>query len=669
MAAAEIDTGSGFDLVNRFCLVASVFVLVSAAAAFLPHTNWLWGVNLGGFYPVPARVAWILLFLAAIAAVCFLPRASSSAAVEPEGDSPDDSGSPPALPGSPALWGGLAAVTGGALFHLLRARSFLLGDGTHIVIHLARNEPPAPRAALYNILETELTTLLRGSRTIPTLAEAGFLSTLVGALFMGIAVWILARRARSVSPASAVALGALVFLQPSMQLYFGYVEAYALVAAPLMLFFLLAFDVAEKRRNVWILAVPAVLALAAHPFGATVLPAFLLLLVRANPRTARRRLGVILGAAVVLTVALYVVFQIWPAWRSHQSPVQFLAPQNYGSLLENVIRNILKTPHWSRLYSTASPEHWADVANHIWLTAAPALVVLLSLALTRSGRRALRTFPVLVAAAGTFGVLLLRMFLRTVLGAVRDWDLFAVTGIGMTAMAATALALWVEERRTRAAAIAGSHPDDPKPRVGDPAVARILVGTALISLFFLAPWLGLQTDIERAAQRHLAIVDGRPELEPIVAGDFHAAMGDRLFYIGQFALAGRAYDRAYKHWPTYTHTLRAGQSYLAAGQLERSVVAMHRALTERPDDRTAMTELGNILNGLNAFDLADSVLNRAIVLFPDAPLPRVHRTRTLAMLGRERDARAMLESARPLVKPGEAAYRDFTHLDSLLTAQ
>lgn len=303
-----------------------------------------------------------------------------------------------------------------------------------------------------------------------------------------------------------------------------------------------------------------------------------------------------------------------------------------------------------------------DAVNLIWLLAAPALLLLLSFAFTRVGRRALLSPALLPGGAIFLLFLAARLFTRSDLGAVRDWSFFGPIGFGLTAMAVAAVAAWRpgEELRDETDEVGGT------PRAGRAWTPPGPVQVAAVSLFFLVPLVGVEACSDRAVARHLAVVDGQPSLPPKVMAGFHAAMGDRFLYLGNNKLAARAYERAYSHHPDPRLSWRAGLSFLSAGQLEEAGAAFRETTRRNPSDWQAWSELGNVLCGLNLFDQAEETLRHAIMLNSSAASPRVHLARTLGFKGYRREARMMLESARPLLQAGDPIMDQFRVLDSTL---
>lgn len=594
------------DLSRRVAGVAAAAFALAGVAGFLPHSNWWWGFNTLRFYPSPARLAWLAATFAALGAAWGLGgrRALAEAeAADPAPDAPaigaDESATAAAVGGGPPMpnpgagsrrglpplvLAGLAAIAGGTLFHLARARQFLAGDGYALLERLGRHQPPATRSPGYDRLEPAALALLEQLRGPGlSLTRAGFLNTLIGALLVGLVALILLRRARRGHASSSAALAALLLTQPALQLYCGYASPHGLLVAALTTLFLLLIDRQDSPGRAMGAAWPIVAA------GVTLLEMAGLVL---RPQGA--------------------------AWRAPLAPIA-----------------------------------WSNALNQLWLLGAPALVLLTALATFPRGRRALGG----PAAWAPVAVVLLfgaaRLILITPLGAVRDWEMFAALGAGVTGWAGAALA-----------GVGLDEADEAHRRAGGSGLLAITL--AVVGVGFTAPWIGLQADAARGVDRHLSVADGTPRLPPDVQARYHEAMGGRLMGLGQTYLAAQAYRRAFRAQPGFDDAWRSGLAYMACGRVEDAGGAFTECLRRRPDDWLVMTELGNALTAMNQFARADSLLRHAISLNPEAAEPRIHLARSLALNGREGDARAMLESARSRLAQGSRLRLDFRKLDENL---
>ncbi|TPW12105.1 MAG: hypothetical protein FD129_1530, partial [bacterium] len=387
-----------------------------------------------------------------------------------------------------------------------------------------------------------------------------------------------------------------------------------------------------------------------HPFGLLLIPAFLVL-AGMGPTDGRwRRLLSGILALVVAFGVLSLLGPLWPTDSEGRSPLKFLSPTAIGHQVAALVNQRTGAVNIYGLDSIATIRQAADVLNHLWLTAAPALFLLLGLILTSRGRRAMTGPAARVALVLGISFVLARAGMRTLLGPMRDWDLFAGAGLALTGWAAFAVAAWIDDN------------GDADPIAGRRAIGLILV----TSLAFTIPWIGIQASGSRAVERHLALVDATPLLEPAAAATAHSAMGLRLLSLGKTELAASAFERAWQLRPGWSFAWRAGLAYLASGKPEKAAAAMMEVTKARPDDWRGWSELGNAWNAMDRYDRAEPALRQAIRLDPSVTAPHIHLARTLGMLGREREARAQIEEVRPLMTPTDPLQTDFILLDRTL---
>lgn len=617
-------------------LVAVLLLLVGLS----PASNWTWGANLFRYYP-PALtlMACLGVGLAIWLWPAWTPGAAPAAGAAPGAGGPSALRRPPIV----AALAGLGAL---AFYQAFHAHSYLLGDGYEIIRRLRQLGTPAPRAPLYNLLAPLVFRAAGGLEPGREEMAAGVISILLGVLAVATAAFFLARMARR-DAGNALVCGTLLLVTPALQLFCGYVESYPPLLAATLIFFAAAFDrlTGGGIAGLVVAALAVLAALLSHPFGLTLLPALLYLIVyRPGLMTSARlwRAAVIGAAAAAAAVALLaLVFALNPGLRADNQPLRFLAPQEQLHLGGRIARHLFEHRAWSMKYGVLSWPQLADVLNGAWLVGGVGLLVVAALLTHPAGRRALLAPPALCALLALPGVLLMRCALRTPLGALRDWDLFATFGLGFSAIAGGA------------AATGG---------------ARRLFGPILMaSLLLTLPWLGIQVSPERSAHRHFEAIEATPRPEPFIESGFHGVMGDRFGGLGNFDLAASAYRRSLDAYPRFDYAWRFGVGEMHQNRYQSAADALQQALRLHPDDRKALTELGRAWNALRRYDQADSVLARVIELYPrDAGAAMVYRARTHFGQGDAAGGRRWIESARATLPPGDVAWKDLKALEDQL---
>lgn len=624
-AAPKAPARGAADPLDRRARVALALAMLAALlASFGGASNWRWGMNLLHYYP-----AWLgLIWTAAALAAVWLLR---------EPPAPGNRWLDGLLRVPPALVAFCAAVVGALLFHLFRTENHLLGDGFEHIRRLLQGQPPAPRSALYNLLQPIFYNAFKSPDSLTQERAAGLLAIVAGTVAVGVATFHLLRITRR-NAAAGLTAAALLLLNGTLQLFFGYIEAYPLLAAATLVFYAAALDrLGGGPLDSPIVATAALaLGLASHPVAVTLVPGWLFLMSgrvdQAGFRLDRRLLLRWLVTGGALIVAAGLVFELKPEWRATGHPLRYLAPQEYLSTAVWTIRGIGHPRPWADRYRIWSLVHLADIWNTIWLVGAVPLALILSGLTHPAGRRTLRLPAGIFSLLCLPGILALRVFWRTPLGAMRDWDLFSGLGYGLGGMAA-------------AMALSGAWR-----RLAGPITAACL--------FFLVPWIGIQIEMERAAQRYIDAIESEPKPEPAVAASYHCALGDRCSRLRQFDLAAAAYKRALLLDPRYEYAWRLGMVHLGARRYADCATAMERALEIQPDDVRAMTQLGEALTFLNQFDRATAVLDRALQLQPRAGGTLLRRMWVELARGRKDEARRWLARADSLAAPDDPARKE-----------
>ena len=604
-------------------LALTLAVIGGFLASRAGPSNWLWGMNILRYYPSAIG----LLSLCAVVAAIWMIRPL-------EDDSPIGQWLTRTGPFVTGLLAGLGAL---ALFIAGRSRSFLLGDGLELIRRIHQGEVPAPRSPLFNAIQPVFFRMFESSESARSGESAAAISFLAG--FMGVAVLVyhLVRVAHR-RPAAAVAAAVLMNTTGGMQLFFGYVEVYSLLAAGTLIFMAAAFDrlTGGGRPATASATIGVIVAILAHPFGTTLLPAWVYLVAgrpdgeawRLSARAFLRVTGVFAGMVLALTL----VFALAPEWQAPGASFRYLAPQVQ---IEGLLVGVLKfnsPASWNSEYTVLSTRHAADCWNTIWLSGAAALAFVVGAIARPAGRAAFKAPTVVLPLLAFVMIAIYRVLWRTPLGALRDWDLYSGLGFGVAAIGA-------------GLSLAG--------------VGRRLAGPVLAAgLFFLVPWLGIQVDSDRAARRHFDGVDAEPRPEPMIAAQFHGVMGDRFSSMREFTLAARAYERALQIRPRHEYAWRLGMAHFAARQFDRALPALEQALALRPNDRTTLIALAEVNVDAGRPDAADRWIDRAIALFPRDGAAWLQRGRNELLVGRLAGAAAAFDRADSLFSKEDRARID-----------
>jgi len=454
-------------------LCAAVFILLPLA----DPGGRFWGVGHASTVPL-----WLRTLLGLLLTGLALPRVSARLArlLEPGARSAGDlfrRRPAPALAGS-----GLGAAL---IFWLLRDRNFALGDSEHLIKavtwyvhhegwHLTFDE--ALELLLHSLVHKLF--VVAG---FPGAAEIAFALTSVAA--GGLFVVVLARLASGLATADLTRLALLLLALAGgyVQLLFGHVENYTVVALFMLLYLAAGLRLLrEPGRGLFAPAALLSTAVAFHLLAGWLYPTLFWLWRAGRGRVddgGKRMDGglVALGAGVALPLVAAFGLCRLVGFGSERFGETHLAAMKFIFLLD---------PGYEHFqYGFLSGGHLFDALNQLWLVGLPALLALVCVAVHRRGDGQAAPPPAGESGFVVTAALLLQCFAlcwNPDLGAYKDWDLFAAAGLGWTVAALVLLA----RRRVP---------------------ARTIIVLALCGLLFTAPWI---------LGNHLAAV----EVDPGVIG-------------------------------------------------------------------------------------------------------------------------------------------------------
>jgi hypothetical protein len=328
---------------------------------------------------------------------------------------------------------------------------------------------------------------------------------------------------------------------------------------------------------------------------------------------------------------LWIAFEVRPEWRETGGAFRFMAPQELVRGLARSLGTLLHARPWADRYRVTSIVHLSDIWNTLWLVGAAALAVVVAVLSTSVGRKGLARPPVMAALLSLAGIVLLRALFRTPLGSLRDWDLFAGFGLGVAALAA------------------GFSVTTP--------VRNLFVPITAAAIFFLVPWIGIQTSNSRAATRHFDAIDAEPRPEPPVAAYFHCVMGDRFANLRRYDLAQSAYRRALEAYPRYEFAWRLGTVRLVAKDFPGAITAFEKALELDPENLTTRVVLAEALMGAGQLERARDLLNEALAAGASVALAHLRLAQIDHRQGKSREATEHLALAEAALGPGDEAVR------------
>ncbi len=458
--------------VRALQLAATGLLAVVAAASFMP-ARMAWGVGHWAYLPVWVRGLLLLTGLLTIwtPAGCTLGRHLTVLGRR-------------TVLGHSAWAYGLLPACFGALGWLLRSRVHFLGDGWLLGELVERGVDYHGFDFVDYLVKARLFAWLGFTTEAQSFQLFAVISVLAGVLYAAAAAF-LARRVM-LAAAERTTLYLLLMTLPSVQLFFGYVECYALLSVGGLLFLGTLLGHYQGRFHAWVPAAAFGFGLFWHLDALFLAPLLVFMLFYPPPavRTSfpRRLMAVSLPVAGALALAAGVY------WSSGYGPERIEADflgRREGQILLNRFYGHHGMLSWS---------HWRDVLNLILFLGGIPLVIASAAWLARSATRpraprggAALARALLLFAAGTMWYLLLAALLHMKLGIPRDWDLLAAHS---PVMLLAALLLW---RR----------------RMGSWGHPRVVALTVMLALLMTAPWIAINANSETAVARFRDILAGQ----------------------------------------------------------------------------------------------------------------------------------------------------------------
>ena len=369
-----------------------------------------------------------------------------------------------------------------------------------------------------------------------------------------------------------------------LQLFFGYVETYALCLPGILLYLLLGLRVLEDRMSVLAPAILLSLLVNLHLVLALLAPSLLVLGWHRHRNTrgcaTRWRSGLATGAVlcfIPLSAALFL-------WLTDIDPVTYLSRLGVSHLLP-----VLSEPGFHEPYRLFSLAHVLDFLN-LQALAAPGAWMALALL----DKRALgHHFYLLTAAAFP---LVFTFLANPEIGAFRDWDFLSLPALPLTVWAASALLA----------------------RLRDPnssfRKAFVICGAAALHCLM---WVGLNASPTASESRYAHLMD---KLTGHAASYGWETLGSYYRLQDNPESELKAQKRALEASPDNPrHWINVGVVHAGQGQYEDAIPYFHRAIQIDSNRVAGHVNLGAANQALNRMEAARSNLARVLELDPHNP--------------------------------------------------
>ena len=569
--------------------------------------NPLWGLDLLFYVPTPVCSLFILL-----AVLLFIPgfRRQTRAWLR-------------ALPFT--LWGrggrvwgtrALVLLVALAAFFALRSARHFLGDGYHVLEKLEAD-------TWHDMFRAPLTvTLIRALHNVGQAfwetAENTYriYSFASGALYILFTFPVAAALGKT--PGEKTTVLAFLLTAGYMQLFFGYVENYALYMPGLLLYLLLGLCTLKNRMP---LSVPALLLgmlLAFHRAFVVFGPSLLILAYRVY---RHRQGGTPPWKNALSTVAALCCVPVSAALFLGLSGIDFaayLSRTGSGEFLP-----VFAEPGFYAQYRIFSLTHFLDFLNQQLLSAPAACLACVLLR-----KKDLRHHSFLAVA--TVFPLFFTFLAKPNIGAFRDWDIFSLPALPLTLWVAAALLVRIRDREH------GFH------------TAFLFCGGAALHTLL---WISLNANAGAAEARYVHLM-GRLTGHAgatgwLTLGKFYERQDNTLAALDAYKRALHANPTNPQRW------LSVGAIYKDLDQHANAIGHLKKATELKPDLVTAYVHLGAVYRDTGQSANAIEVLEKAVALRPGLAIAYANLGAVYRDTGQSANAIEVLEKAVAL-RPGLA---------------
>ncbi len=560
--------------VERFtCTGCLVLILIRAVASFFPSQR-LWGLNL--LYYLPTAFRWIMVGMAFLV---LLPVVSGKLA---DGLSflfrrISDSAKPVNKSVKRLLLSSLAFP----LFWFFKEKLYLLGDGNLRAVEITRGM----EVSFTEPLDFFLHALVFKITGLNVFTLYALLSCSAGVVLVYLLL-VLSDRMGEGSSGKVLIFSVLITMGAN-QLFFGYVESYALMYVATTAFVFFSWFYLQGGCKFWLPAATFLLSASFHLAGFTLLPSlvYLSFAKTGGEKTEDERRFKSKKTLSIAFMLLLMITALWILWKK--------SPPTAGldSLLLYPLGSLDKS-----LYPLYSFAHLLDFVNHQLLVSPIGVIVWFALIFTTGkviGQTASQKtlFLLIIVPQLLFGFLF-----NPQLGYPRDWDLFAFTSSGYT--------IW------------GVYLLSRELLKGKPGAIRYvtlaLLGAALVST---VPWNYINATQDAAILRfnHLLNLDPqRAALGHECLAYNYRRLGDREKEVQEWSSAIELFKK-----PRYVGNLAA--VYVELGEYQKAAEKAEELLRLDPEDDLTYSNLGKIYVMLGDNQKARRNFQKAIDLKPDNP--------------------------------------------------
>jgi tetratricopeptide (TPR) repeat protein len=548
--------------VVTFC---ALLVIIHCITSFFPHIR-VWGVNQLAYFPLYIRV-----ILAVISFSIFIPQVNRG--IRAIAKKLFLFFSEKISKHKPYLWYAVFSLIGMVLFWIFRSRTYFLGDGSNYVSNLNTGVKTLIWSELLeSILHVQLYRFLNLYFSADGQLAYQIASIVAGAIFVFLVFLFSEYLGRDLF--EKVFVFTILVIMGSVELFFGYVEHYSYVLIATLSYLLFSLKWIENRGKIVIPVLLFLLSVVFHFSSFFLLPSLVYLLLLTGSRGITPKKVLIIGGGAFLALLLVSIY----VYTSKPLIIRIFVLPFEGKFTTSG-------------YTSFSFAHLLDILNELLLLA-PAGVILilvtLLVAFKKTEVKSPRIFFLLLVAG--FGFIYHFTF-DPLLGAGRDWDMFAITSAGYSILG---ICLFLK---------ANANPKSFK------YASVILVWTSFVSLI---PWVALNINETKSVQRFRDLL----ELDP------QKSRSGRFFLMNYFEKEGMINEaqkedlRQKELFPAYFLALEA-RKYYDQGMPDTALVMLRKAVELDPFFSEIHYHLARILYLQGNLDSAEIEYKLALKLKPE----------------------------------------------------
>jgi len=469
-----------------------------------------------------------------------------------------------------------------AIFYIFRQETFLLGDGLLRIRNVEHGLLFTAEEPLDTFIHTSLYNILNSFTSVSAQDVYQYISIFCGTvaicgLFLFLKKFYENKSDRWIAGGIIVTVG-------SIQLFFGYVESYTIVACLIMLFLFSTLLMMKRERFTLLPSLFLSFAAISHPTSSLFIPAalygyyYVINKQEHSKEYIYRKWTQTILIFISIIILLLVLFAV-----NGFTPADFIESYSGKS-------NILPLFSSGDVYGIFSLNHFIDIINEILLTTPSVIALFLLIIYVRDLSKSY--YIRFLFIAGT-GALLFMFIFNPKLGFSRDWDVFALAAFPLTMMINCSIL-----------------------KINGNRIFSIEFTIIIISLLHTAPWIYVNSNEPASIERFENIV-GSNHWSNFARGAAYDELRSYYYKKNNFEKSLEFAKKSYEYTKSYRYLINLAATYDEIGKSEEAIKIYEEILKENPFDATVHFNLGYAYTNIGLIEEAVSEFKKAIAINPD----------------------------------------------------